>query len=272
MREDVKTLAEVCRTRHDPGVLAILAYGSCLRHKTGEGLIDLYVLTRDHQSVSRNPFARLFCRLLPPNVHYAEANGLRAKYAVLPLARFTQLVQAHNPYIWARFGQPCAVVFTADAAAAIQLQAALLACHAKLWREAAASSLAGDDAMAALERLLVQTYRTELRPETAARAKMIVNADQAFYEEAAARHLGKDWRSTNAKPASWRARRMIGKALSVGRLIKAGFTFQGGADYMAWKIERHSGLKLTITDWQRRHPVLGALMLLPKVLMKKGLR
>lgn len=269
MRADVKALSQACRTRHDPGVVAILAYGSCLRDKTGEGLIDLYVLTRDYKSVSRNPLSRFFCRLVPPNVYYVEAKGARGKYAVLPLSKFTQMARAQNPYIWARFGQPCEVVYADDAQA---VDAALAQCAATMWAEAATLSQAGDDALQALTRLFAATYATELRPESSARASVIVNADRAFYEKAAAKHLGKNWCSVNTAPANWRSRRMIGKALSVARLVKAGFTFQGGADYMAWKIERHSGVKVEITDWQRRHPVLGALSLLPRLLKKGAVR
>ena len=269
MRADVQALADACRTRHDPGVVAILAYGSCLRDKTSEGLIDLYVLTRDFQAVSRNPLSRFFCRLVPPNVYYVEADGARGKYAVLPLSRFAQMARAQNPYIWARFGQPCAVVYATDQK---PVEEALAQCAATMWAEAAALSQADDDALQALTRLFAATSATELRPESSARANVIVNSDAAFYAAAAAKHLGKNWRSVNTTPANWRTRRIIGKALSVARLVKAGFTFQGGADYMAWKIERHSGVKIEITAWQRKHPVLGALSLLPRLLKKGAVR
>jgi hypothetical protein len=269
MRADVMALAEVCRTRHDPGVVAILAYGSCLRDNTGDGLIDLYVLTRDYKSVSRNLLSRLLCRLVPPNVYYVEAQGARGKYAVLPLSKFAQMARAQNPYIWARFGQPCAVVYAEDQKT---LSAALAQCAETMWAEAAALSQAGDDATTALTRLFAATYATELRPESSARASVIVNADRDFYIKLAELHLGKNWRSTNNTPKNWRTRRLIGKALSVARLVKAGFTFQGGADYMAWKIERHSGVQVQITDWQRKHPVLGALSLLPRLLKKGAVR
>jgi hypothetical protein len=42
------------------------------------------------------------------------------------------------------------------------------------------------------------------------------------------------------------------------RLAKGAFTFVGGVDYLLWKIERHSGVKTTVTAWQRRHPLLAA--------------
>ena len=61
---------------------------------------------------------------------------------------------------------------------------------------------------------------------------------------------------------AWALRRACGKALNALRLAKAAFTFEGGADYIAWKIERHSGVALELADWQRRHPLLAAPALL----------
>ena len=117
------------------------------------------------------------------------------------------------------------------------------------------------------QRLFENTYRTELRSERSGRANDLLLADRAYYEEAAA--LAQD---APAISANWPMRRMTGRAWSVARLVKAAFTFSGGADYLAWKIERHSGHKLDLTDWQRRHPVLASITLLPKLLRKGAVR
>jgi hypothetical protein len=29
-------------------------------------------------------------------------------------------------------------------------------------------------------------------------------------------------------------------------------------DYVAWKVERHSGVRIELADWERRHPLLAA--------------
>src|SRR5690606_17017046 len=57
---------------------------------------------------------------------------------------------------------------------------------------------------------------------------------------------------------AWRRRRRLGKPLTALRLAKAVFTFAGAADYAAWKIERHTGVKVELTPWRRRHPLLAA--------------
>ena len=54
--------------------------------------------------------------------------------------------------------------------------------------------------------------------------------------------------------------------------MKAAFTFTGGIDYVAWKIERHSGQKVELSDWQKRHPIIAGLLLLPKLLKSGAVR
>ena len=70
----------------------------------------------------------------------------------------------------------------------------------------------------------------------------------------------------------WRSRRVHGKALSVLRLAKASATFTGGADYIAWKINRHAGTEIRLKPWQRRWPLLAALSLLPRLLRTGAVR
>jgi hypothetical protein len=75
-----------------------------------------------------------------------------------------------------------------------------------------------------------------------------------------------------ANHASWVRRRIEGKILSVVRLAKASTTFAGGADYIAWKINRHAGTDIQLKPWQRRHPLLGAISLLPRLLRSGAIR
>jgi hypothetical protein len=111
------------------------------------------------------------------------------------------------------------------------------------------------------------TYGTELRAEGTSRANTIVKANEDYYREAARLMQGMIPFKT-----SWPFRRAEGKLLSVLRLMKAAFTFSSGADYIAWKIERHSGQKVELSDWQRRHPILAGIALLPQLIRKGAVR
>ena len=55
---------------------------------------------------------------------------------------------------------------------------------------------------------------------------------------------------------AWATRRAQGKLMSVLRLMKALFTFEGGLDYVAWKLERHSGQAIEIPARVRRYPLV----------------
>jgi hypothetical protein len=63
-----------------------------------------------------------------------------------------------------------------------------------------------------------------------------------------------------------------GKLYSVARLSKASLTFSGGADYIAWKINRHAGTNIQLKPWQQRHPLLAAITLLPRLLRSGAVR
>ena len=64
----------------------------------------------------------------------------------------------------------------------------------------------------------------------------------------------------------WRGKQRHGKLYSVARLAKASLTFRGGVDYIAWKINRHAGTDIKLKPWQRRHPLLAAITLLPRLI------
>ena len=248
-------------------VVAVLAYGSCLRGvNTADSLIDLYVLTGGMHGVSNNVLSRLACALVPPNVYYAEmefgGRTLRAKYAVLPMPLFARWMTADNPYFWARFSQPSALLFGEPQ----EIIGAIAAAIATMYAHAKGLSVSSDPLQIWTEGFAA-TYATELRAESTARAVQLVAADEGYYREAAAGlgHLA-------PISANWPLRRFKGKLWSMARLAKAAFTFTGGADYIAWKIERHSGHRIELSAWQRRHPVIAGLLLLPHLWRKGAVR
>ena len=55
-------------------------------------------------------------------------------------------------------------------------------------------------------------------------------------------------------------------------LLKCVFTFQDWASYGLWKLERHRGAPVEISDRQRRHPLLFAWPVLFRLLRDRTLR
>jgi hypothetical protein len=246
-----------------PGAAALIAYGSCLRDEDPrDTLIDFYLLMPDGAGTGGNAMARLACRLLPPNVYYLAHAPYRAKYATMTVTQFIRRMRADsaNPYFWARFAQPVALLHGDGPVVARALATALRTLYAH------GRGLGGEGADA-FAKAFTRTYATEFRSERENRAGAIVASNRAFYEEAARR-------MADVAPirANWRGRALLGKALSALRLAKAAFTFAGGADYIAWKIERHSGQAIELTAWQRRHPVIAGALLLPRLLRSGAVR
>jgi hypothetical protein len=168
-----------------------------------------------------------------------------------------------NPYFWARFAQPSALVFARDDKTRNDVAASIS--EALRTAFANAKALTNEtDALAIWTAGFNATYQSEFRSEKTSRAANLVSSEPDYYRQAA-----KLLASETPVHANQTLRRLTGKGWSMLRLIKAAFTFQGGADYIAWKIERHSGEKIILTDWQRRHPIVAGLLLLP-VLLRKG--
>ena len=272
----VRAIAEAARLRHGNGIAAILFYGSCYRDGIVEDrLVDLYLLADDYRSVHRNTLSAWANALVPPNVYYLEATSdgetVRAKYALVTQDQLQAKVgrATDNPYFWARFAQPTGLVWCRDDAVRQRVVDSLG--QAVRTTFAAARALTHD--MAASEALwtmiFVETYRTELRAEKPFRAAEIYQSAKDRYDRLT-RALIKE--GIEPQPHAWARTRRRGKLWSVLRLMKAAFTFTAGADYLAWKIERHSGTRVELTDWQRRHPILASPPILWRLWRAKAVR
>ena len=267
----VREMASAIATRHGEASRAVLFYGSCLREKQLDGLmLDFYLIVSDYRAAYDKGWMVRANALIPPNVFPFQHGQLAAKYAVLSEADFHRLngPETRNVSVWARFAQPSRLVWAADDRARAKAIRAV---------SRAAPTLLGAagrvDAEAPLDwwrRAFSLTYSAELRAERKGRSGSVVDADAGRYElfsKAAAAAI-----EPGAAGGSWGRRRIEGKALSVLRLAKASATYAGGADYIVWKINRHAGTAFELKPWQRRHPLLGALSLLPRLLKSGAIR
>lgn len=273
----VHELASAARQRVD-GVAAIIFYGSCLRDGLSpDAVADLYILV-DSYTVSGQPWlAQKANRTLPPNVIYLEAetcNGaVRAKAAIVALDHFRQLCgpQTFHSYFWARFTQPSALAWSSGPDVSDQVVGAIFNAIQTFAIEVGDQSLSATDSKTFWVTGFQQTYASEFRAEGPERAVKLYQSDQARYDQIF-QTLQIDKIAVRSTPARWRRRRIWGKALSVARLAKAVFTFDGGLDYILWKIARHTDAHIEPSPWQRRHPLLAAPGLAIKVWRMGGFR
>jgi len=75
-----------------------------------------------------------------------------------------------------------------------------------------------------------------------------------------------------ASRLAWGLRSWQGKLLSALRLVKAITTFEGGVDYILWKINRHSGVSVDVEPRLRRHPLLAMWVLSWRLYRRGGFR
>ncbi|WP_417450815.1 hypothetical protein [Kordiimonas sp.] len=280
--EEVSIAAERIADRFNGAVCGILFYGSCLR--TGEiidKVLDFYVIVDTYSSAYDSRWLAMANQVLPPNVFYheTEVNGVtvRSKYAVLSRADFAFRVRSEclNVSVWARFCQPCLLMLARDeetrlsiASDVAQAVKTMLGNYLDLVPTAKESR---DLWVGAFE----QTYSAELRSERSGKGLEIYLLDQDRYDALTALveevlnvvpdpfpPLKQPSRTERLAPRiRWMLRRWNGKIVSFLRLVKASMTFDGGIDYLAWKIKRHSGVEVEVTDRMRRRPVLSGIRL-----------
>ena len=279
--QPVKALAEWLAGRAGEATAAVLFYGSALRDEALDGVLDFYVLV-DRPGAWPGPWLAGFAnRLLPPNVGYLEGvagfPGLRAKYAVMTLVQFRRGVSQRviDTTLWARFSQPCACIYARSEADRLEVRDAVAEAVMTAARWAALLGPGEGDAASLWRALYQRTYQAELRVERSTRGADLITHAQSRYE----RLLPAAWRAAgvafNRLPDDqlqptigvgerahaqrrWRVRQRLGRPLNVLRLLKAALTFDNAVDYVAWKVERHSGYRIDPSPFQRRHPLLTA--------------
>lgn len=272
-----KAMAKAIWAKHGDTVQAFIFYGSGLREaENTEKMLDYYVLTQSYKDVhGRGPKA-LASFALPPSVHYLEAvdpDGapMRSKYSIVSLPAFLRRASggAREPMIWARFSQPCLIMEYQDQTLQDTLIATLTRAVMHFADEIAPLVSGKMTPRAFWARALGESYRTELRAERPLeRALEIVERYGPRYDALGEALFGPvdENGMIYVKPASnfakqsvrlkWATRRWVGKPATALRVLKAAFTFDGGLDYVLHKLKSHSGVEITVSDHQRRHPIL----------------
>jgi hypothetical protein len=278
----VGAMAAAIAARYPGAARAVLFYGSCLRERRLEGLmLDFYLIVSDYRAAYGRSWLAPANRLIPPNVFPFEHEGLTAKYAVLSEDDFARECSpaARTASVFARFAQPARLVWSADADAAATAAHAVAEAPATLLHLTAptAHEAEAGDPLALWRKAFTLTYGAEFRAERGARPQAIVEADPERYRRFAAAiglpsepALPPEERRTYED--GWKVFARRGRRATLLRLVKASFTFAGGIDYLAWKINRHAGTKIVVKPWQRRWPLLAGLILLPQLLKRGAIR
>jgi hypothetical protein len=294
----IHALADKLLANYGDAIKAILFYGSCLR--TGEdrgGLVDLYVLVDRYRAIESRCLLAALNKLLPPNVFYIEApfeeRVVRAKYAVLSLNDFSAGASRwFHSYIWGRFAQPVGLIYARNDQIVGYIQSTLAQAVLSFITRVLPSVPAVFTARDLWRQGLTLSYRAELRAENPEKLLGLFEAAPHYYEYLTNSALGRlsypidiqkengTYRYTVSIPdhvrrmshLDWMVRSWQGKLLSVLRLLKGLLTFHGGLDYIFWKIERHSGVKVEVPLRLKRFPLLATCVIFWKLYRRGAYR
>ncbi len=279
VRPEVQAFAAKLATQAD--ARAVLFYGSNLRSGSLEGVLDFYVLTWGPREKGLWPRV---------GYHELEMDGevLRAKVAEMRLSTFAHAASGQHldTTIWARFVQPCALAWTVDEPARDAVVSAVRAAVITASRFAAALGPDKGTERDYWGALFRATYKAELRVEKSGREQQILEVGAGHFDG-----LMRDAWAAGGIPFSveggvlspnltergrrrilqrWSRRRRLGKPLNVLRLLRAATTFEGGARYLAWKVERHTGIAVPLTPFREKHPLISSPVLVASYFRAKS--
>jgi hypothetical protein len=288
-------IADAIQRALGPACASVLFYGSCLRKDTAEGVLDFYAVVDDYEGAGLPRWSHW----LPPSVLWIECEAedgtpLRSKYAVVTADDFLRGASpgGYRTGFWARFCQPALAAWHRDADALEDLvricEQAILTAVGTI-----APLLDGPaDSERFWQRTFAETYRREMRTESAESIASIYNAVPERFaavlragldslEQSAALpvkwhgesfELALSERERDKRRNAWNRRRPLAKAVYVAQLLKTAFLQTDWLPYALWKVERHSGVPIPYTERQRRHPFIYGWPLLFQILRTRALR
>ncbi len=279
----VTEVMDIIRARHSGRVQAMVYYGSSLRELDNpEKMLDFYVLVDSYRKTHGKGPRAVLNRFIPPAVYYVEHEGQdgtlsTCKYSILSLSEFEKRCGSSTflSQVWGRFSQPCVVLWSKNEAVLDRVWAARVVAVETMAGQTV--SLLGGSATASelWGRGFFESYRTELRPESSTgRSEEIVARFAERYDAITTGLYGAPnadgiyslpTKGLSGTKRRWFFRRLLGKPAAAIRVLLGAATFDGGIDYIARKVENHSGVKLNPTAAQRKHPVLHSPVLFWKI-------
>ncbi len=271
-------------------IRAVLLYGSHLLGTSPDrhSAVDFVVIVGDYRAFYtaldkagelHRPVALMaaLAKVLAPNVlAFApdEGRGGIAKYQLVSRADFERALGPKPPdhFLLARMVQRVGVLRTADAADTEWVEARLAGAHGGVLAWMAPYLEEPVDAEGLGRRLLEVCYAGELRPESAARAGRVFEAQAEHFrqvftpvletavDEGVMRRDGD--RYVLAAPIQrrerlrWRRHFRRSKARTTARWFKHTATFVNWLPYIVRQVERHTGRTIELTTLERKLPLI----------------
>jgi hypothetical protein len=301
---EIDWLAQEIAASHGQTVLGVMFYGSSLRKDTVDGVLDFWIVVDDYRDAYAKGWLARINQIAPPNIFYIErehkGQTLRSKYGVISRQAFLQgtSLASWHPYIWARFAQPArALACRDDAAQEVLVNAVANAIVTMVGRLVCVLPARGDELRFSLaafwQEAFRRTYDSERRPEAEEIIRGLYSIDEERYNAVATFALqqlaadghfieataqARSFRVTMSERARrtgrlrWGLMRPYARFLGLIRLAKTAITFGDWVPYVLWKLERHTGRRLELSERQRKHPLIFAWPIILPLLLRRNLR
>jgi hypothetical protein len=290
-----RPIVDALRSAGGPSVRAVLLFGSQLvraapdRHSAWDvvAVVDAYAPFHRHLVAGghhRRPawLLTLLARVLPPNITAFDPGGGApfAKVAIVSARDFERALgpRPRDHFLKGRMVQKVALAWASDDQARRDVEGALRSARRDVLSWVGPYLEGTFDTSALARRMLEVSYAGELRPESGDRVQQVYDVQRDFLEATYARVLREaaergaveavaDGRFRTA-PASTRRRLGLrlyftrSKLRATARWLKHVITFNDWLTYVQRKVERRTGMRVEITPWERRLPLL---LLWPKV-------
>jgi hypothetical protein len=209
---------------------------------------------------------------MPPNVVAFRPGGeAGAKLCVIDRRGFLRETGPHarDHFCRGRFSQRVEIAWAVSEEARAEMERGIDAARrsALEWAPLECPPVFG--VLTFCERMLVRSYRAEIRPESPSRVREVFDAQRGFWEETYMPILrsspelvpqGEEWRLV-AEPSGLRRLRWswyfrMSRVRATLRWAKYVLTFEGWLDYIVAKLERRTGQRIEITPFERKWPLL----------------
>lgn len=236
----------------------IVGYGSCLSSKTKSitSVPDFYVVVDQYKTFFNSRRNKFLSRCLPPSIFHFHQDELILKYCVISRQDLNDHVQISAPDIYhiGRFSKRIALTYALDTPAALEdlSQAHINAMtSAYILSRKLATPASKDDAI--LNALAI-SYTGDIRVEADDKVKKIFLAEGDYYTQT----FGKlfdceevllDPPGIKSNLSFWIRKSRFRSSL---RWFKNILTAKSWIDYMIFKIERTKGIKIEITQSQKK--------------------
>ncbi len=228
----------------------------------------------------RGTLAAVLNTVLPPNqvavpLRLSEGGVERAKCAVIRADHFRRETswRCRDHFLLGRLFQPASLVFAADEEAENEVVDALVRAHALTWRWGRPWLPGRFDVEAYCRTLLRVSFAAEIRPEPEGRADALWRAQEsdlradygpflaALVADGELQDVGEGVFVQARLPGRWERIRLgayfrWSLVRATARWLKHIVTFEGWLDFIVRKARRHSGQEITLSDRERRYPLL----------------